>query len=75
MVAEKSALAILQLRLHCPQKKQAPLSVVLSIFLVRIESLEGITFTPRGDMLISNEAGDKMGNADILIFNYQKKGP
>src|SRR5580765_7250644 len=44
-VDEKSAFAILQLRLHCSQKKQAPRSVVLLIFFVRIESLEGITFT------------------------------
>jgi len=31
---------------------------------------EGITFTPSGDMLISNEAG-KSGNANILIYKYK----
>ena len=34
---------------------------------------EGITFTPWGDMLISNEAGES-GNANILIFKPKKKG-
>ena len=33
---------------------------------------EGITFTPSGGMIISNEAAD-MGVADILFFSYQKK--
>ncbi len=33
---------------------------------------EGISFTPAGDMLISNEAAD-IGVADILFFSYQKK--
>lgn len=32
---------------------------------------EGITFTPNGDMLISNELGEK-DNASILIFKYRK---
>lgn len=34
---------------------------------------EGITFTPWGDMLISNEKGDG-DNATILIFKPKKKG-
>jgi uncharacterized protein YjiK len=34
---------------------------------------EGITFTPWGDMLISNEAGES-GNANILIFKSKKQG-
>lgn len=34
---------------------------------------EGITFTPAGEMLISNEAGEA-GNANILIFKRKKKG-
>jgi uncharacterized protein YjiK len=32
---------------------------------------EGITFTPRGDLIISNEAGDK-NSADMLFFQYHK---
>jgi len=32
---------------------------------------EGITFTPRGDMIISNEAADR-GVAEILLFKYNK---
>jgi uncharacterized protein YjiK len=34
---------------------------------------EGITFTPWGDLLISNEAGEE-GAANILIFKPKKKG-
>ena len=34
---------------------------------------EGITFTPWGDLLISNEAGDKYGTADLLIFKPKKR--
>ncbi|HEY2722188.1 MAG TPA: SdiA-regulated domain-containing protein [Chitinophagaceae bacterium] len=33
---------------------------------------EGITFTPGGDLIISNEAGGKGQNADILFFKYNK---
>jgi hypothetical protein len=33
---------------------------------------EGITFTPNGDLLISNEAADQ-GVANILLFKYNKK--
>jgi hypothetical protein len=33
---------------------------------------EGITFTPNGDLLISNEAADR-GVANILLFKYHKK--
>ncbi len=33
---------------------------------------EGITFTPEGGMLVSNEAAD-IGVADILYFSYHKK--
>ena len=33
---------------------------------------EGITFTPWGDLLISNEAGDKYGTATLLIFKPKK---
>ncbi len=33
---------------------------------------EGITFTPWGDLLISNEAGDKYGTASLLIFKPKK---
>lgn len=33
---------------------------------------EGITFTPSGGMLVSNEAAD-VGVADILYFSYNKK--
>ena len=32
---------------------------------------EGLTFTPNGDLIISNEAADK-GAADMLIFKYNK---
>jgi hypothetical protein len=32
---------------------------------------EGITFTPKGDMIISNEAADR-GVAEILLFKYNK---
>jgi uncharacterized protein YjiK len=35
---------------------------------------EGITFTPWGDMLISNEAGDKYDSPSILIFKPLKRG-
>jgi hypothetical protein len=34
---------------------------------------EGITFTPWGDLLISNEKGEKDA-ATILIFKPKKKG-
>ena len=34
---------------------------------------EGLTFTPEGDLLISNESADK-GVANILLFKYLKKG-
>lgn len=34
---------------------------------------EGITFTPTGDLLISNESAD-LGAANILIFKRKKKG-
>lgn len=34
---------------------------------------EGITFTPWGDLLISNEAGDKYGVASLLIFKPKKR--
>ncbi len=34
---------------------------------------EGITFTPWGDLLISNEAGDKYDAASLLIFKPRKK--
>lgn len=33
---------------------------------------EGITFTPWGDLLISNEAVDKYGSATLLIFKPKK---
>ncbi|MEP7233634.1 MAG: hypothetical protein ABI691_25460 [Ginsengibacter sp.] len=33
---------------------------------------EGITFTPWGDLLVSNEAGDKYGSATLLIFKPKK---
>ncbi len=33
---------------------------------------EGLTFTPNGDLIISNEAAEK-GAADILFFKYNKK--
>lgn len=33
---------------------------------------EGITFTPRGDLIISNEAADR-GVANLLFFKYYKK--
>lgn len=33
---------------------------------------EGITFTPAGDMIISNEAADR-GVANLLFFKYNKK--
>jgi len=32
---------------------------------------EGITFTPNGDMIVSNEAGDE-GVANLLIFKYNQ---
>lgn len=35
---------------------------------------EGITFTPWGDMLISNEASDKYETSTLLIFKPQKRG-
>jgi uncharacterized protein YjiK len=35
---------------------------------------EGISFTPWGDMLISNEASDKYETATLLIFKLQKRG-
>lgn len=34
---------------------------------------EGISFTPWGDLLISNEAGDKYETATLLIFKPRKK--
>ena len=34
---------------------------------------EGITFTPSGDLLISNEAGDKYGTSSLLIFKPKKR--
>jgi DNA-binding beta-propeller fold protein YncE len=34
---------------------------------------EGIAFTPWGDLLISNEAGDKYETANLLIFKPRKK--
>jgi hypothetical protein len=33
---------------------------------------EGITFTPWGDLLIANEAGDKYASATLLIFKPKK---
>ncbi len=33
---------------------------------------EGITFTPSGDLIISNEAGNKYNQASILIFKRKK---
>ncbi len=33
---------------------------------------EGITFTPWGDLLIANEAGDKYSSATLLIFKHKK---
>ncbi|MEO8567768.1 MAG: hypothetical protein ABI419_01485 [Ginsengibacter sp.] len=33
---------------------------------------EGITFTPWGDLLIANEAGDKYHSANLLIFKPKK---
>lgn len=33
---------------------------------------EGIAFTPWGDLLISNEAGDKYGIPNLYIFKYHK---
>jgi uncharacterized protein YjiK len=35
---------------------------------------EGITFTPWGDLLISNEATDKYETSTLLIFKPQKRG-
>jgi hypothetical protein len=35
---------------------------------------EGITFTPWGDLLISNEASDKYETSTLLIFKPQKRG-
>jgi secreted PhoX family phosphatase len=32
---------------------------------------EGLTFTPKGDLIISNEAADE-GTAEILFFPYNK---
>lgn len=34
---------------------------------------EGMTFTPKGDLIISNESAES-GNADILFFKYNKTG-
>ncbi len=34
---------------------------------------EGITFTPWGNLIISNEAGDKYGTATLLIFKPKKR--
>ncbi len=34
---------------------------------------EGIAFTPGGDLLISNEAGDKYATATLLIFKPKKR--
>lgn len=34
---------------------------------------EGITFTPWGDLIISNEAGDKYGASNLLIFKPKKR--
>lgn len=33
---------------------------------------EGIAFTPWGDLIISNEAGDKYGTGNLLIFKLKK---
>ncbi len=33
---------------------------------------EGIAFTPKGDLLISNESGGKHGTADILVIKHKK---
>jgi uncharacterized protein YjiK len=33
---------------------------------------EGITFTPSGDLIISNEAGNKYNSASLLIFKRKK---
>lgn len=33
---------------------------------------EGITFTPSGDLIISNEAGNKYNRASLLIFKLKK---
>src|SRR4029079_18374811 len=35
---------------------------------------EGLTFTPKGDLLISNEASNS-GTPDILIFKYNQLNP
>ena len=33
---------------------------------------EGLTFTPKGDLIISNESAEKGSAADILFFKYNK---
>jgi hypothetical protein len=33
---------------------------------------EGITFTPTGDLLIANEAGNKYNRATLFIFKLKK---
>jgi len=33
---------------------------------------EGISFTPSGDLIISNEAGDKYNTGTLLIFKLKK---
>ena len=35
---------------------------------------EGISFTPWGDLLIANEAGDKYHSPNLLIFKPKNKG-
>jgi len=34
---------------------------------------EGLTFTPKGDLIISNESSEKGTAADIIFFKYQKQ--
>ena len=33
---------------------------------------EGLTFTPKGDLIISNESAEKASSANILFFKYNK---
>lgn len=51
--------------------KDRSLKVAYKINPALFKQPEGITFTPKGDLIISNEAAEK-NSADILFFKYAK---
>ncbi len=53
--------------------KSGKMKDVYTLNPVLFNQPEGITFTPWGDLLIANEAGDKYRSATLFIFKPQKR--